>query len=57
LQLHPWAIAISDRDAAAKLKNLDFYQHIDGELADQPELPLWVFQPELDQRRNSMPTA
>ncbi|MFP6678129.1 MAG: glucosamine-6-phosphate deaminase [Pirellulaceae bacterium] len=57
LQFHPWTIAISDRDAAAKLKNLDFYQHIDGELADQPELPLWVFQPELDQRRNSMPTA
>ena len=51
LQLHPWVIAISDTVAASKLKHGDYYKHTDRELADQPVLPHWVFQPELDPRR------
>ena len=56
LQLHPWTIAISDEQAASKLQNVEFYQHIDRELADQPDLPLWVFQPEFDPRRQAFAT-
>jgi glucosamine-6-phosphate deaminase len=52
LQRHPWTIAVSDELAASKLQNLDFYRHIDRELIDQPELPLCIFEPELDPRRN-----
>jgi len=51
LQLHPWTIAISDEEAAAQLQHADFYRHIDRETADQPVLPTWVFEPELDPRR------
>ncbi len=51
LQLHPWTIAISDTAAASKLKNLEYYQHVDRERADQPVLPPWILQPELDPRR------
>lgn len=50
LQLHPWVIAISDSPAASKLKNLDYYRHVDQERADQPVLPPWIEQPELDPR-------
>jgi len=39
LQLHPWTIAISEPAAASKLKQLDYYAHVDRELADQPVLP------------------
>ncbi len=53
LQLHPWTIAISDTAAAAKLKNLDYYQHVDRERADQPVLPPWIVRPELDPRRQA----
>jgi glucosamine-6-phosphate deaminase len=51
LQLHPWVIAISDEDAASKLQHADYYRHIDLETADQPDLPRWVYEPELDPRR------
>lgn len=51
LQLHPWVIAIAETEAAAELKNQDYYNHVDNELADQPVLPPWVFRPELDPRR------
>jgi len=51
LQLHPWVIAIADEDAASELKHVDYYLHIDRETADQPVLPRWVFEPELDPRR------
>lgn len=51
LQLHPWVITLCDQEAASKLKNLDYYRHVDAELADQQTLPPWVFQPELDPRR------
>jgi glucosamine-6-phosphate deaminase len=51
MQLHPWVIAISDRDAAYELQHADYYRHIDRETADQPVLPRWVFEPELDPRR------
>jgi glucosamine-6-phosphate deaminase len=54
LQLHPWVIAISDTVAASKLKHGDYYKHLDRELADQPVLPHWVFQPELDPRRAAL---
>lgn len=53
LQLHPWTIAISDTDAASKLKNVDYYQHVDRERTDQPVLPPWIVQPELDPRRQA----
>ena len=56
LQLHPWTIAISDMSAASKLQNVEYFQHIDRELADQPDLPQWVFQPELDPRRQAFAT-
>ena len=51
LQLHPWVIAISDREAAEKLQHLDYYQHVDRETADQPALPPWAFDAQLDPRR------
>jgi glucosamine-6-phosphate deaminase len=51
LQLHPWVIAVSDEAAASQLSHRDYYQHVDRELADEPTLPAWVFQPELDPRR------
>jgi len=51
LQLHPWVIAISDRDAASQLQHVDYYRHIDREMADQPVLPRWVFEREFDPRR------
>jgi glucosamine-6-phosphate deaminase len=51
LQLHPWTIAISEPKSAAKLKLLDYYRHVDAETRDQPVLPPWVEQPELDPRR------
>lgn len=51
LQLHPWAIAISDITAAAKLANLSYYLHLDRELQDQPVVPPWIVRPELDPRR------
>jgi len=51
LQLHPWVIAIADEEAASELKHVDYYRHIDRETADQPVLPRWVFEPELDPRR------
>ncbi len=51
LQLHPWTIAICDTAAASKLKNVEYYQHVDLERADQPVLPPWILQPELDPRR------
>lgn len=51
LQLHPWTIAIADQAAASKLKHLDYYQHVDHERIDQPLLPPWILQPELDPRR------
>jgi glucosamine-6-phosphate deaminase len=51
LQLHPWVIAIADEDAASKLEHTDYYRHIDRETADQPALPRWVYEPELDPRR------
>jgi glucosamine-6-phosphate deaminase len=54
LQLHPWVIAISDTVAASKLTHGDYYQHMDRELADQPVLPHWVFQSELDPRRAAL---
>lgn len=50
LQMHPWVIAVSDTAAASKLKNLPYYQHVDRELADQPDLPPWIVQPSLDPR-------
>ncbi len=53
LQLHPWTIAISDIAAASKLKNVDYYQHVDRERADQPILPPWIVRPELDPRRQA----
>ena len=51
LQLHPWVIAMSDAAAASQLQNVDYYQHVDRETTEQPILPSWVFQPELDPRR------
>jgi glucosamine-6-phosphate deaminase len=51
LQLHPWTIAISDTAAASKLKNVEYYQHVDRERVDQPVLPPWIVRPELDPRR------
>jgi glucosamine-6-phosphate deaminase len=57
LQIHPWTIAISDEAAAAQLKNREYYDHSCRELADQPVLPPWVFQPELDPRRVSVSTV
>jgi len=54
LQLHPWVIAIADTVAASQLQHGDYYKHMDRELADQPVLPHWVFQPELDPRRASL---
>ena len=57
LQLHPWVIAISDRDAASQLQHADYYRHIDREMADQPVLPPWVFEPELDPRRQVCASA
>jgi len=51
LQLHPWAVAISDTTAASKLSDLSYYQHIDRELKDQPVIPPWIVRPELDPRR------
>jgi glucosamine-6-phosphate deaminase len=56
LQLHPWVIAIADTEASSQLQNRDYYQHVDRELADQPVLPHWVFQPELDPRRAALAT-
>lgn len=53
LQLHPWAIAISDITAASKLANLSYYLHIDRELRDQPVVPPWIVRPELDPRRQA----
>jgi glucosamine-6-phosphate deaminase len=53
LQLHPWTIAISDEEAAADLKNLDYYRHVDRERSDQPVLPPWILAPELDPRHKS----
>ena len=53
LQLHPWTIAISDTAAASKLKNLDYYRHVDRESADQPVLPPWIMQTDLDPRRQA----
>ena len=53
LQLHPWVIAISDEDAASKLQHTDYYRHIDRETTDQPALPNWVYEPELDPRRTT----
>jgi glucosamine-6-phosphate deaminase len=50
LQLHPWTVAISEPRSAAKLKLLDYYRHVDAETRDQPVLPPWVEQPELDPR-------
>ena len=50
LQLHPWTIAISDTAAASQLKNVEYYQHVDRERADQPVLPAWISRPELDPR-------
>jgi glucosamine-6-phosphate deaminase len=57
LQLHPWAIAISDRDAASELQYVDYYRHIDRETADQPALPHWVFEPKLEPRRLAYASA
>jgi glucosamine-6-phosphate deaminase len=54
LQLHPWVIAISDTVAASKLKHSDYYKHKDRELADQPVLPHWDFQPEFDPRQAAL---
>jgi glucosamine-6-phosphate deaminase len=51
LQLHPWTFAFCDMPAASKLRNLPYYRHLDRELADQPVLPPWILQPELDPRR------
>jgi glucosamine-6-phosphate deaminase len=53
LQLHPWSIAISDTDAACKLKNVEYYLHVDRERWDQPVLPPWIARPELDPRRQA----
>jgi glucosamine-6-phosphate deaminase len=53
LQLHPWAIAISERSAASQLKHLDYYLHVDKECADQPLLPPWILHPERDPRRRT----
>ena len=53
LQLHPWTIAISDTGAASKLKNVEYYQHVVRERADQPVLPPWIVRPELDPRRQA----
>jgi len=53
LQMHPWAIAISDTTAASKLTDLAYYQHIDRELQDQPVIPPWILRPELDPRRQA----
>ena len=50
LQFHPWTIAISETAAASQLKNLEYYQHVDRERSDQPVLPPWILQPELDPR-------
>ena len=54
LQLHPWAIAICEPAAAAKLKHLDYYRHVDRERADQPLLPPWILRPERDPRRHAV---
>lgn len=54
LQLHPWTIAISEPQAASKLKLLSYYQHVDRETLDQPVLPPWIERPELDPRRRFM---
>jgi glucosamine-6-phosphate deaminase len=54
LQLHPWTIALCDRAAAAKLKNVDYYVHVDRERSDQPLLPPWIVRRELDPRRPSL---
>jgi glucosamine-6-phosphate deaminase len=51
LQLHPWTIAISDTAAAAQLKNGEYYQHVDRERNDQPVIPPWIVDPDLDPRR------
>lgn len=51
LQLHPWTIAISDVAAASQLANREYYEHVDAERRDQPVLPRWILQPELDPRR------
>jgi len=56
LQLHPWVIAIADTAAASQLQNCNYYMHLDRELADQPVLPHWIFQPELDPRRTALAT-
>lgn len=57
LQFHPWTIAVSDLAAASKLKNRDYYLHVDRERADQPVLPPWIFRPERDPRRRAALTA
>ena len=51
LQQHPWVIAISDEEAASELTYTAYYRHVDSELANQPVLPHWVYQPEFDPRR------
>lgn len=53
LQFHPWTIAIADAGASAKLRNADYYRHVDRESADQPLLPPWIERTELDPRRPS----
>jgi len=53
LQMHPWVIAISDKAAASKLSNRKYYKHVDRERADQPVLPPWIEQPQLDPRRQA----
>jgi glucosamine-6-phosphate deaminase len=50
LQLHPWTIALCEPDAAARLKLLSYYEHVDRETVDQPVLPPWIERPDLDPR-------
>jgi len=57
LQLHPWTIAISDTAAAAQLKHLDYYQHVDRERADQPVLPPWIVRSALTPGRPAWATV
>jgi len=57
LQFHPWTIAISDEDAGSKLQNQEYYRHVRQEMADQSDLPAWVFRPELDPRRQAVTTV
>ena len=51
LQLHPWVVALCDRDAASNLHHLDDYNRMERERQTLPWLPPWIFQPELEPMR------